>query len=401
MKPSHRLYRLILILLLIEFLDELVGGVREAAWPLLRQDLHLSYTQIGLLMSLPGVVGSLVEPFLGILADTWKRRVLILGGGCIFVLSSALAAASGSFWPLLLAYILFYPASGAYVSLSQAVLMDLEPERHEQNMARWTFAGSLGVVIGPLLLGGAALVGWGWRVPFWAMAGLAGIVLALSWQAYMSSAVAAHVQGNAETISFWQGLRNAGKALKRKEVLRWLVLLEFSDLMLDILLSFLALYLVDVAGLPPATAGLALAVWTGMGLLGDFLLIPLVERVPGLAYLRVSAALELALFPLFLLVPSLPIKLIALGLLGFFNSGWYAILQGQLYSAMPGQSGTVMTLGDLAGLFGRLIPLGIGLLAQQFGLGAAIWVLILGPIALLGGLPKTSVGTLKRTTPDK
>jgi FSR family fosmidomycin resistance protein-like MFS transporter len=401
MKPPRRFYRFIFLLLLIEFLDELVGGVREAAWPLLREDLRLSYTQIGLLMSLPGVVGSLIEPILGILADTWKRRVLILGGGCIFVLSSALAAASGSFWPLLLAYVLFYPASGAYVSLSQAVLMDLEPERHEQNMARWTFAGSLGVVIGPLLLGGAALVGWGWRVPLWAMAGLAGIMLALSWQAYMSSAVAVHVQANGETNSFWQGLRNAGKALKRKAVLRWLVLLEFSDLMLDILLSFLALYLVDVAGLPPATAGLALAVWTGMGLLGDFLLIPLVERVPGLFYLRISVALELALFPLFLLAPSLPIKLVALGLLGFFNSGWYAILQGQLYSAMPGQSGTVMTLSDMARLFGRLIPLGIGLLAQQFGLGTAIWVLILGPVALLVGLPKAGVGTLKRTAPGK
>lgn len=37
-------------------------------------------------------------------------------------------------------------------------------------------------------------------------------------------------------------------ALRQKEVLRWLVLLEFSDLMLDVLLGFLALYFVDVAG---------------------------------------------------------------------------------------------------------------------------------------------------------
>jgi len=82
------------------------------------------------------------------------------------------------------------------------------------------------------------------------------------------------------------------------------------------------------------------------------------------------------------------VRLVALGLLGFFNSGWYSILQGQLYSAMPGQSGTVMTLSDVSGLVGRLIPLGIGLLAQQFGLGAAMWVLILGPVALLVGLPR-------------
>jgi FSR family fosmidomycin resistance protein-like MFS transporter len=268
-------------------------------------------------------------------------------------------------------------------------------------MARWTFAGSIGVVGGPLLLGGAAALGWSWRVPFWAMAGLAGVVLALSWQAYMSSAIAAHVQANEGKISFWQGLVNAGKALKRKEVLRWLILLEFSDLMLDVLLSFLALYLVDVAGLPPATAGLAVAVWTGVGLLGDFLLIPLLERVSALAYLRLSAALELVLFPTFLLAPSLPVKLAALGLLGVFNSGWYSILQGRLYSAMPGQSGTVMTLGDLAGLFGRVFPLGIGLLAQQFGLGAAIWVLILGPAALLIGLPNVNGWSLKKAEPEE
>ena len=36
-------------------------------------------------------------------------------------------------------------------------------------------------------------------------------------------------------------------ALKDKTVLRWLILLEFSDLMLDMLYGFLALYFVDVA----------------------------------------------------------------------------------------------------------------------------------------------------------
>lgn len=38
-----------------------------------------------------------------------------------------------------MAFILFYPASGAFVNLSQATLMDSETDRHEQNMARWGF----------------------------------------------------------------------------------------------------------------------------------------------------------------------------------------------------------------------------------------------------------------------
>lgn len=382
----RNLSRFMLILLVIEFLDELVFGLREAAWPLIRADLQLSYVQIGLLLSVPGLVGNLIELFLGVLGDTWQRRVLILGGGCIFVISSALAAASGSFAMLLIAYMLFYPASGAYVSLSQAVLMDLEPPRHEQNMARWTFAGSLGVVVGPLLLSGAAALGAGWRVPFWGVAGFAALVLAFSWRAYQGSTAATHFQASPDRPSFLQGLRNAGRALTRKEVWRWLILLEFSDLMLDILYSYLALYLVEVTGVTAVEAGLGVAVWTGVGLLGDFLLIPLIERVPGLVYLRISTVLELILFPVFLLSPWILVKLVVLGLLGFFNSGWYSILQGRLYSAMPGQSGTVMTLGDIAGFVGKLLPLAIGLLAQQFGLATAMWALLAGPVALLIGL---------------
>ena len=181
---------------------------------------------------------------------------------------------------------------------------------------------------------------------------------------------------------------DALRALRRVEVLRWLTLLEFSDLMLDVLLGFLALYFVDVVGTTPAQAGLAVAVWTGLGLLGNLLLIPLLERVRGLRYLRLSALVELALFPAFLLVPGMWAKLALLGLLGFFNAGWYSILKAQLYSAMPGQSGTVMTVGNVFGLVGGLVPLGLGLVAERSDLTVTMWLLLLGPLALLTGIPR-------------
>jgi len=151
--------------------------------------------------------------------------------------------------------------------------------------------------------------------------------------------------------------------------------------MLDVLLGFLALYLVDVGGATPAQAGLAVAVWTGVGLLGDFALIPLLERVRGLRYLRWSALIELLLFPAMLLTPDFTLKLVLL-----FNSGWYAILQAQLYEALPGQSGVALVAKNLSGLVAGLIPLVLGLAAQHWGLGTAIWLLLAGPIALLIGL---------------
>ncbi len=299
-------------MLLIEFLDELVFGVREASWPLIRNDLALDYTQVGILLGLPNIVSSIVEPFLGILGDVWRRRVLILGGGIVYGVALLLTALGGQFLLLLVAFIVLYPASGAFVSLSQATLMDTNPTRHEQNMARWTFAGSIGLVGGTLFVSGASAAGISWRVIFFIMAGLAFVLVALAWrhrfprvQSQVSDGDGIQSDGDAEgrSLGFKEGIANAIRALKRPEVLRWLALLEFSDLMLDVLLGYLALYFVDVAHTTPETAALGVTIWTVVSLLGDFLLIPLLERVRGLSYLRISVVLELLLLPAFLLAP--------------------------------------------------------------------------------------------------
>src|ERR1051325_12008581 len=73
----------LLTLLAVEFLDELVFGVREAAWPLIRDDLRLTYTQVGVILSAPVLFGNIVEPALGILGDVWRRRGIVLAGGVV------------------------------------------------------------------------------------------------------------------------------------------------------------------------------------------------------------------------------------------------------------------------------------------------------------------------------
>lgn len=383
-RVARRLMTFALILLVIEFLDEFVFGLEQAAWPLIRDDLQLTYWQLGLLFAVPRVFGSAVEPLLGVLADTRWRRTLVLGGGVGFALACTLTGLAPQFGVLLLSLMLFSPSSGAFVSLSQATLMDTDPQRHEQLMARWTFAGSAGVVAGPLLLGAAALLGFGWREPFIVFGVLAlALTLFLARRPFPATTATPHE-------SLTAGFRAAFRALARRDVLRWLILLEFSDFMLDILLGFLALYIVDVAGGTPEQGALAVAVWTGVGLLGDFLLIPLLERVRGLTYLRFSAAVIVVLFPAFLLVPSFPLKLICLALMGLFNAGWYAILKGNLYSALPGQSGTVIAVDALFGIATGFIPGVLGWVAERSDLNVTMWLLLLGPAALLVGLPRAN-----------
>jgi MFS transporter, FSR family, fosmidomycin resistance protein len=370
-------------LLAIEFFDELAFGVREAAWPLIRDDLGLTYAQIGLLLSLPNIASSLIEPVLGVLGDTWKRWLLIAGGGLAFAATLFLTSLAPSFVVLLAAFTLMYPASGAFVSLSEASLMDTDPTRHEQLMARWNLAGSVGVVAGPLMLGGAVWLGLDWRLVFLLLGGVALLLTALTWHQPRFRRRAPASSDQAPAGGLRAGLRRAVASLRRPDVLRWLTLLAFSDLMLDVLLSFVALYFVDVAGVSIALAGTAVAVWSGVGLLGDALVIPLLERVRGLVYIRWSAALVLLVFPAFLLAGPYGLKLLLLAVIRLCVAGWYPTLSGQLYSSMPGQSGTVVAVAALFGLATGFVPAGLWWVAGQAGLPSAMWLLLLGPLALL------------------
>lgn len=382
------LRRLILILLAIEFLDELVFGVREAAWPLMRNDLRLSYAQVGVLLSVPGVVGNLVEPPLAILSDVWKRRALILAGGICFAAATMLTALSWSFTVLLVAFIVFNPSSGMFVGLSQAVLMDAEPARQEQNMARWELSGALGNVVGPLALAAVLLFGLGWRTLFASFFLLTLVLIAAAWRFPLSKPSTLGGQA-AKRQGLLDGVRDAWRALGRREVWRWLILLEFADLTVDGLHGFLALYLVDIGGMSAAQASLGVFLWKCAALPGYVLLIRLLERVRGTVYLRLSAVVVALLFAAFLVAPGAPLKLLILCLIGFSNAGWYSILKAQLYKTMPGQSGTVLAVANTIGLIGALTPLWLGLIAERYGLALTMWLMLLGPVALICALPRS------------
>jgi FSR family fosmidomycin resistance protein-like MFS transporter len=180
------------------------------------------------------------------------------------------------------------------------------------------------------------------------------------------------------------------------------VTLEAADLLLDVFHGFLALYLVDVARLDPRAAAIGVAAWTGAGLVGDWLLLHVLRRVDGLRYLRLSVPAALALYPAFLVAPSSGLKLALVAALGLLNSGWYAIPKARLYATLPGESGAAVSVGGIGGLAGAAVPLALGLVAESFGLGPTMWILLLSPVALLAAVwssPGKSVPATSRGQP--
>ena len=381
--------------LAVELVDELAGGVKSAALPLIRRDLDLSYGQIGLLESAPLLLGSIMELPLGILAGHGRRRRrAVLLGGVMFILTLIGAAAARSFAGLLVAFVLFFPASGAFVSLTQSGLMDADPGRREQHMARWELAGSAGSLAGPVLVIAVLAAGGGWRSAYLALAAAA----AAAWLGVARNPpvpVAADGPG-ADPAAGTAAVRRAPPtspspftALRQPGVVRWLVLLQVSDLLLDVFTGFLALYLVAVVHATPEQAALGVAIRLGAGLAGNAALIRALNHVSGLVLLRASAAATAVVFPAFLLAGGLVPKLLLLGCLSVVTAPWYPVLQAELYGSLPDDSGIVVSLSSAAGLLGGAVPLVVGLLAQRFGLAWALACLAVAPPLLLAGLRRS------------
>jgi FSR family fosmidomycin resistance protein-like MFS transporter len=397
------------VALAVELADELADGAKGAALPLIRHDLGLSYGQIGLLASMPLLVGGLLELPLGVLAGQGRRRRgAVLGGGLIFVLTLLGVATARSFAALLCAFIAFYPASGAFVSLTQAELMDAQPDRQAQVMARWDLAGSTGAVAGPLLLTAVLASGGGWRDAYLVLAGVAavtwlgtclrgplGMTAAATQVAGQERGAEADAERGAEAepergaegdAERWTARARAVIAAARDgDVLRWLALLQVADLLVDVFTGFLGLYLVDVAHLSPGVAALGIAIRLGAALAGDAVLVGVLERAGDRTVLRVSAVAAALLYPGFLLVPGVVAKLVILAGLSAATAPWYPLLQARVYGSLPGRSSVAVTLSSAAGLAGGLGPLAVGLVAEQFGLVWALAGLVVVPVAILLG----------------
>jgi len=399
--------------LAVELVDELADGAKSAVLPLIRRDLGLSYGQIGLLESAPLLLGSIMELPLGVLAGHGRRRRrAVLLGGAAFILTLTGAAAARSFAGLLVAFVLFFPASGAFVGLTQSGLMDADPGRREQHMARWELAGSAGSMAGPALVIAVLAAGGGWRSSYLALAACA----AAAWLGVarnpaggsppcapspFPAAPAPLPAGPASLPAGPASLPPTSPsrvpptspslftAVRRPGVLRWLVLLQVSDLLLDVFTGFLALYLVAVAHATPAQAALGVAIRLGAGLAGDALLIRALRHARGLTLLRASAAVTAVAFPVFLLAGGLLPKLVLLGCLSVATAPWYPVLQAELYGSLPEDSGVVVSLSSAAGLLGGAVPLAVGLAAQRFGLAWALAGLAAAPPLLLLGLRRS------------
>ncbi len=366
----------------VELLDEFIYGLFGAVLPTIKTELALTYTQVGLLFTLPGLIGVMGEPFIGLLGDTRQRRTLVLGGLGATAIGLMLIAGAQQYLPLLLAQCLMYVGSGAYVNLSQATLIDRDSRRAENTMARWVLLGAIGVTISPVIITVVLSAQGSWRAVFLGAALVAGAFAGLLFKQRFEG----HAGADADIGSLKQLARHLLVALRSRTLIKWVILTELADFMLDKLLEVTGLYFHDVAGVSLPAASAVVTVATLAGLIGNFALVPLLEKISGIRVLRVSAFVVLLAYAALLLIPIVWLKVALIVVINLSTAGRYAVLRAKCYEALPGQSGVVVAVTSLANISSLFVPLLLGNIADAAGLQTAMWLLIIGPIALIWGV---------------
>ena len=362
----------------VDFADELFTFLPAGAAASIRADLGLSYAQAGLVLAMLSA-GGFLGMFAKSAADFVSRRALAAGGALVYGLCMLGFAVGHSFWVLVVAAFLWGAASDAFLHASQLALSELAGDDLDLTLARTNLFGSIGDLLGPVVLTIAVATGLGWR-PLFAVGGvlMLGYAAVLARQPLPAPAP--------DGTSPWS-IARAVLADRRVWVLALaLGLLSTLD---EPFLGFL-IASIEARGTSVAVAT-ALAGSIVVGSIAGFtLLAAWGERVRDRAGVLGAGAI-LAAAVVLVAVP-VPVIVVPAGI--GFGAGValvWVVLQAAVLRLRPGQAGTTEAVVSLLASFELLVPPLIGVAADAAGLDRAMWCYVAISLLLLVVLAGSSL----------
>lgn len=144
-------------------------------YPIIQVEYHLTYTQIGLIVAIPNIVGGLLQIIFGLLSRYLLRKVMLGVGNILVGIATFFTGTIVGFWSLMTWSMLSRIAAAPQHPVGSSYLTDrYGHKRHGYALAWHVAGGNIGTLAVPLIAG--PLIGvWGWR-PVLYLAALPGIL---------------------------------------------------------------------------------------------------------------------------------------------------------------------------------------------------------------------------------
>ncbi|MEO8314176.1 MAG: MFS transporter [Pseudomonadota bacterium] len=259
--------RFIAILFLVCFFNLADRTVFSVLVPLMRVDLQLSDTQIGMLQGLAFALlyGGLGIP-LGWLAERYSRVGIIALATAFWSVATALSGTATSFGQMLLARIGVGTGEAGFTAPTSALVADLFPrERRASAMSLIMLGLPLGAMFGALLAGIIA-ERWGWRAVFYAF-GAPGLLVALTVWFGLTETSRGLADGAAVQRSAPPPLRAVFSHIWKVRSLRWIVIGgSICSIGIQGVAQFMVLYFVRAFHMPIGKAAALFGMLSGVSL---------------------------------------------------------------------------------------------------------------------------------------
>ena len=365
------------LLVVVHATNDAFAGMLSALLPTFQVRFGLSETVLALLVATLSFSSSVTQPVFGVLADRWgRRRVAAIGVMTSSSLLSLMAVAPSP-WLLFLILLIGGLGSAAFHPAGTGVARSVGGSRKGLVMSIFSAGGTIGVAVGPLIIGWLLMTGQLALSPFLMIPGVLGGVALLAF-------VPAQPRPRGTPwppLIDLHLLRGPVGVLATSGILRAVSFVTFVNAM--------PLYLVARHGLATDSPVLfwTLTVFTVAAAVGGIVAGALERRLPRTTLVVSSMLASLLPFAVvLLLVPGTPLYFLVVALAGgLVNAGLPLMVvaaQDLAPDAMGAASGLLM--GFTWGTAG-LLYIGIGALQEAFGVGPAMAVsfLALLPAAYL------------------
>jgi MFS family permease len=351
--------------------------------PYVQPELHLSYTQVGLLGSGLSFTWALAAAFVGWLSDKIARRkVIIVISGLVFSACSVVSGFASSFLMLFGARLLMGLSEGGVMPISHAmVAAEVSPRWRALAMGVTQNVGSslLGSTVAPLVLVPVALA-WGWRHAFF-LAAAPGLMSALLIMLFVveRDIPRAPPRGAGERQPLLE-------TLTERNVIACAVMSVALVAYLVITWAFMPLVLVQYRHIADETAANLMAVLGVSSFLASFAVTTASDFIGRKPVMVVMPLVGVSLPLAALYFDGSAFALGAIFFVGWLFNGIFPMFMATVptESVSPRQvataMGIVMGLGEvLGGVFGPSLA---GGLSDVYGLAAPCWTLVV--LAVLG-----------------
>jgi MFS transporter, Spinster family, sphingosine-1-phosphate transporter len=167
------------LLTALNFLNYIDRSVLFAVQPLVQAEFHRSDVQFGFLTTAFFLCYMVAAPIVGLLADRYPRKWIIVAGAVVWSIATLLTAVTYSFGVLLFRHAIVGIGEATFVTIAPAFLADMFGiQKRGRIFALFYIAIPVGTALG-YLIGGQLGAAYGWRAPF-LVGGIPGLLLALA-----------------------------------------------------------------------------------------------------------------------------------------------------------------------------------------------------------------------------